>query len=286
MAVPACKVHPPIPAEWRCESCQGVFCSPCIKDLSVGKMRVAICTACGGRSIPLTPVEKGIPPRSFFPEVLNSFAYPFRKNGWSMLVVGTLFFAFLDWIASFLGILISVIVGGYLCSFALKIIACSANGEDEMPDWPDLSNLWDDIVWPLILVLLTLFLCMVPALAWEFGVSHQPDAIFWILIGAGMLYLPMGLIAVTLFHTLLALNPVLVIGSILKAPLPYGIAALVFVAVYAISLFGQTVLAGAVPYAGPAMAGFVSLYLLVVDMRILGMLYHTNSDRLGWFEKE
>jgi hypothetical protein len=272
MAAHACKVHPDILAEWQCEGCWGVFCSPCVKDLSVGKMRVAVCTACGERTIPLTPIEKGIPPRSFFPEVPGAFSYPFRKKGWIMLIVGTLFFTFMNLIP-FVGWLIA----GYLCSFAIKIIACSANGEDEMPDWPDLTNVWDDIILPLALLLLTLFLCLVPALAWGVGVSNQqPDAIFWILVGAGMLYLPMGLLAVALFHTLLALNPVLVIGSILKAPLSYGVAALAFIAVYAISLFGQTVLAEAVPYAGPALAGFVSLYLLIVAMRILGMFYHTN----------
>jgi hypothetical protein len=31
--------------------------------------------------------------------------------------------------------------------------------------------------------------------------------------------------------------------------------------------------------------GFAGLYLLTVDMRILGLLYLANKDRLGWFNR-
>jgi hypothetical protein len=29
--------------------------------------------------------------------------------------------------------------------------------------------------------------------------------------------------------------------------------------------------------------GFVALYFLTVEMRILGLLYYANQRRLGWF---
>lgn len=288
MPVPVCNVHSEAPADWRCEGCGRLGCGACVKDATVGKVHAGICGACGGRCVPLTPEEKGIPPRSFFAEVPKSFAYPLRRDGLIVLTAGTLFFGLLGWIASLslLGFIIDVLVAGYLCAYMLKIIACSANGDDDMPDWPDLSDLWDDILVPLLWAFFTLAFCQIPAVAYLIGVSHEADVLFWVLTGAGVLYLPMGLTAVALFHTVLALNPILIVGSILKAPLAYCVASLVFLVVYGISLAGQMVLAEALPLGGPILSGFVALYLMVVDMRILGMLYFTNARRLGWFARE
>jgi hypothetical protein len=31
------------------------------------------------------------------------------------------------------------------------------------------------------------------------------------------------------------------------------------------------------------LGGFVSFYLLIVEARILGLMYYTNRAKLGWF---
>ena len=39
-----------------------------------------------------------------------------------------------------------------------------------------------------------------------------------------------------------------------------------------------------VPLIGPLVAWAVCLYFVMVEMRILGLLYRTHARRLGWFE--
>jgi hypothetical protein len=37
-----------------------------------------------------------------------------------------------------------------------------------------------------------------------------------------------------------------------------------------------------VPFVPAVVMGFISLYLLVVEMRVLGLLFRTYRGRLGW----
>ena len=169
----------------------------------------------------------------------------------------------------------------------LKIIRSSASGEGELPDWPEFSNWWDDILRPFLLILGTVLFCMLPALAWFLlMIRGRADASAGLgllgLVAAGLLYLPMGLTAVALFNTAAALNPAVVVGSIARIPLQYLAACVMLLAILAI----RTVCGWAfeaVPLAGAAVFGFVSFYLLTVEMRVLGLLYHANRRKLDWF---
>jgi hypothetical protein len=38
-----------------------------------------------------------------------------------------------------------------------------------------------------------------------------------------------------------------------------------------------------VPFVGWFISGLFGLYLLTVEMRVLGLLYHTNHHKLRWF---
>ena len=45
---------------------------------------------------------------------------------------------------------------------------------------------------------------------------------------------------------------------------------------FAESTFGQ------IPYAGVIFSTGIALYFLMVDMRVLGLIFHANRERLGW----
>ena len=137
---------------------------------------------------------------------------------------------------------------------------------------------------PYGLVLGTALFSFSPAIIYALARS-MAEPIFTVLMIVGLFYLPMGLLAVAMFDSFAALNPALVMGAILRVPLQYITTCLLLVGVYILAGFLQDYLAESIPFVGAILSTFVFLYFLMVEMRILGLLYYANAKRLGWFER-
>lgn len=114
----------------------------------------------------------------------------------------------------------------------------------------------------------------------------------------GCLYFPMAFLAVAMKDTALAANPLVVVPAIFKVPLGYLVTSVFVIGIFALRQFGGA----AASYAGStghvtrhmstlfltfgirAVWSLISVYLLTVSMRILGLLYVTNKQKFGWFE--
>ena len=110
-----------------------------------------------------------------------------------------------------------------------------------------------------------------------------PQSLVYVFAAWFLVYLPMSLLAVSLFDSLKALNPFTIIGAIVKIPLRYLQGCVLFFLVY----YVNTSLAGyldAIPVLGFVIRVFFSFYMTMVAMRILGLIYHANAQKLGWFE--
>jgi hypothetical protein len=232
-------------------------------------------------------------PKSFFRELPRVFVYPLSKNGVFLLLGGAILYALVGFYSRFSFVflpLIMILTGlstGYLFAYMQRIIASSAQGEDELPDWPDLSEWWSDIVWPLLLLLGTCLVCFGPAWALlSYGDRTDPRVIWgvWTLLAGGAFYFPMALLAVATTDNFFALNPVVVIPSIVRVIGPYLVAcavlAVLLVARFAVEWLAVLV---RVPFVTALALSFASLYLLCIEMRILGLLFYCHRDRLGWF---
>jgi hypothetical protein len=225
--------------------------------------------------------------KGFFGELPGAFQYPFKKDGVLLLVAGTLFFAFLNFLARYaflLALPIMIFSGGYLASHLQAIITSTAQGEDELPKWPDFSDFWQDIVIPFFQMLATALLCFGPALILPIVAGEHP-VISALLFVLGALYFPMGVTAVSIAQSISGLNPLFIIASILKVPLQYLVTCLILGVVFAIHMVSDIYLPqifGRIPVITNVLTGFVSLYFLTVEMRILGLLYFTNRNKLQW----
>jgi len=79
-----------------------------------------------------------------------------------------------------------------------------------------------------------------------------------------------------------AINPAFIIPSILKVPLDYIIACVVLITIVGFRTAAEKFLTF-IPFIGSFIAGLLALYLLIVEARILGLIYYTNKERLNWF---
>jgi hypothetical protein len=227
--------------------------------------------------------------RSFFAQIPGSFAYPFNKSGVMMLIFGSIVFVVLEFLGSF-SFWLQMIGLAYLFAFMQKVIAHSAQGEDEIPPWPELSDIINDIILPCLMVVGCLVVSFGPALL-LFFLSRESPVLGVAAIaaaGVGALYLPMAFLAVAVSDSFLALSPHIVLPSIVRIFGPYLVAFLVIAALagirFAAGLGEAFIPDEQVPLriAATLAMGLVSLYILTVEMRILGLLFRSYRDRLGW----
>lgn len=288
-AVSACRNHPEKAAEAICSRCAAEFCADCVKTHRVGNQLLEFCPLCGGRCGPKGATSQSFArgEENFYSRLPSVFVAPFRGNGPIILIGGTIFFGLLN-IAGFLpfiGLFVSVFGAGYMAAYLLSVITTSARGDEELPTWPDFTDFWNDIIQPCLLLAGTMALCLGPAIAYRVYAAFWPDAPewpYWALLAAGGFYLPMALLGVALCDGLHGVNPLVGFRSIALVPGPYLVTCLVLGLLYGAGELGAR-LWSAVPIVGALVAGFVSLYLAVVQMRLLGTLYHANRDRLNWF---
>jgi hypothetical protein len=113
----------------------------------------------------------------------------------------------------------------------------------------------------------------------------------------GSLYFPMALLAVAMKDNVLAANPLVVIPAILRVPGEYLVVALLLTGIFALldlgdeysKQMGRVTLTTRrmdrlfTSFGVRALWSFASIYLLTVNMRILGLLYVTKKKKLGWF---
>jgi hypothetical protein len=298
--VAVCKFHPHASAEFRCPKCQRAFCSLCVSH----RQGRYFCRACGEECSRLEHVPvQAAPEESFFRLARGAFGYPLKGDGMVLLICGGFLFLLIDgatflarfaFIYGLLAMIFLTIFGtGYLTRYLQNIVTSSAHGDDKMPDWPELTDFSSEVTSPFFQFLGLVFFCFLPAILLTIYAAYGEGGAWlgWattasIIIGA--VYFPMAFTAVAMFGSLAAVNPLLIIPSILKIPKEYALTIVLFIGILILRWLAVKVLPEflGVPYILPAIiSNFFGLYLLAALMRILGLLCRKNKDELGWLSR-
>ena len=292
-----CKFHPASPAAWTCHKCRTYFCELCVTPRRTEVATLHFCRRCGSECAPVRfQVEQSVE-KVFFQLLPSAFKYALTGNGVILLVAGAVFFSLLEFIGSHAAIgpyggivpaLVGLFVTGYVFNYSKRIITSTVNGDATPPDWPDFGNWQEDIAAPLWQLLTLYVLCFGPAtiMRWWHPLGEAHAGMITLAVAAmGALLAPMGMLALAMFDSIGALNPIALVWSIARIPLHYLIAAAMFELVLAANLVvsGWLSSVSRIPIVPGLLSGFVSLYLLVTGMRILGLLYVSKQKELGWF---
>ena len=200
-----------------------------------------------------------------------------------MLVLGTIFLSVVSLLFKIpiLGWMFLGLTAAYLGAFLTKIIWSTALGGDEAPEWPEMARMWTSIFKPFVLVGIVAVLTGGPAAAW-YHFNPSVNGILLVLAAAGAFFFPMGLACTALTGSPLGLNPILWLATIVKVPGEYFLACAMFFMAAGLKAGGEA-LAIQIPYAGPVVGTFFLLYFLMVEMRILGLTFQANREKIGWF---
>jgi hypothetical protein len=294
-----CKSHPKIHARFACPQCHQAFCELCtVPQMVTAGVTQQTCRVCHVPLISLqvrieAPVKHG-----FFNQLPGAIVYPFRGTGLLVVIVATLLFAGLQAMSGWWNILLMAAATGYLFAYMQAIIHSTAAEDTKMPELPGMDGLFGSFFTLVGTVLMSFGPAIGLAVAKIFfDVEAISMTLIFIAAGLGCLYFPMALLAAAMKDTALAANPLIVLPSICKIPAEYIVAAVIMIAILGVRMLGGTMasIAGNVSmttrsesvmfasFALRAVWAFISVYLLTVNMRVLGLLYLTKQDKLNWY---
>lgn len=292
-----CKSHPKSPPNWHCPKCRKYYCHLCITTRPSHSGALHLCRACGGECQPVqTPQAADGGERGFFAHLPGAFIYPLRGTGVLTVIAATLVFAALGMVTGLFSIMMTMAAIGYLFLFVQNIIHCTAAGDDEMPSLPDFDGLFGAFFTLAGTVAFCFFLPIGLIIAKFFEVDIPTSAVI-ATIFLSLLYFPMAFLSVAMNDSAIAANPLVVIPAILKMPLQYLVTAILLCGVFGVRLLGDSLASAAgqatmtttdmsvmfMAFGVKVIWSFISIYLLTVGMRILGILYVTQKEKFGWF---
>lgn len=291
-----CKKHSETDALYYCMGCGGYFCQECVY-INEGNIAVPYtCRSCGGRCEKMarreSNVEAGQPEvssireiespttiTSFWAEFIPSFIYPFRKNGKWLVLIGSVFFAMLFALARMawlFGLPLLLILVSYLLEYMLTVLETSAYGSNEPPEFPGMNDWAEMIFGQFFLIILAGLVCFAPAVIYVFK-TQSIDAVFWALLLLGEFIYPMIFLIIAITGRFAAFNPLLIISSILKAPIQYIAIVAVFAGISYLRNLSQVSLMK-IPVLGFFIGEFITFYSMIVQMRLLGIFYRSNEQ--------
>lgn len=280
-----CRFHPKVTAGYFCTQCQRAYCSLCVAP----RGGASYCRGCGQACAQLDMASLADTPEevSFQAQIPGMFSYPFRGNGLWMMLTGSVVFALVEF-ASHFSIVAWVILMGYGALYCRGIIHSSALGESDGPAWPDLQgNMRAEVYGACLQVIGATLVSFLPSILLSLG-SDRNDTLAAAVLPAyvlGFLYLPMALLAVLMFDSVAAVNPMVVIPAILRIPGIYAGVTLLLLLLAGLKagiyLLLETALP--IPILPGLLASLVGFYFLTVSARMLGVLYHSQRHRIGWF---
>jgi tetratricopeptide (TPR) repeat protein len=230
-----------------------------------------------------------VDPIPFWKDLRWTFAYPLAKEGKITIFAGAFLFSMLHALPVVGVLLVLFFVYPFLTAYMLKIVRSAAEGERQMPGWPEATEALDSILLPSLRFLAALTVSFAPlilliAAGLPFSVSLSVRGIVFLsAFGLGAVYLPIALIAVAWYENgLAALNLPLLIRSLFIMKRDYLLALLFLAPTLLVGSILSNVVALPVPILGLFFYWTANLYLFTLQMNVIGNLYYVNADKLKW----
>lgn len=178
------------------------------------------------------------------------------------------------------GFFVMLVLASYTCWYLCQCIRESADGDSRAPDVLVNAPSLGDMGWQSLQMAVCLAFFVAPVIIY-YNYTERIDTISYLLLAYTALFFPIGLLVVVMHDTITALNPLLLIGSIIKTFFSYLKLVVLFYAVgYLIFICSK--LSSNLPSIFGFVVEAVFIYLLMVMAYLLGRFYWLNKDRLNW----
>ena len=220
------------------------------------------------------------------PWLIDVLSYPANASGLTILgiviIIPFLINLMADLVGPFWpfitypGIFIKIVIALYAFWYFIECIRDSAEGGIRAPETiattPALGEMF--LAWLKIIAVLGFFAA--PAVVYYNMTEQHNMLILYSLVIYGIIFTPLALLAVIMFDTFSALNPILLIGSMLSTVFQYGALILLLTAIvylnYAIMQYIQA----------PFFLNLIRFYLSMVTAHLIGRFFWRYQDKLRW----
>ncbi len=293
-----CAQHLEANALYECDGCKRRLCSECI----VSGHALLFCKVCGERALPLegTPVRAGSSTREVQrlaalhqPYSLGqALAYPFRGLGKFLFVAALVCKGGVEVMLRYgSGCFRFVLAAGFwslMIGLQLKIARTSAEGQTELPDWPDYFS-WGERFHDILVYLILMLWQLGPTALYAFVFRAQiftaePSLLFWVGFALlGWIGIATGAMALGSVGQFMPDN-VLRIDRHVRAFRACGRDAVIYTNI----LFGLGAAVwlarlglGQVPLAGSVIGGILGTHWLFVSAHFAGLIFRRHADAVA-----
>lgn len=181
----------------------------------------------------------------------------------------------------------NILIGLYMLWYFTECVRDSAKGGTRAPEAFATAGVGE--IWEQAQHIIGCYLIMLGPVFFYHLFVNRTDIVFWLLLGYGVLFFPMGLLSCVMFDSIRGLNPILLIGSIVSTLLQYcGLVLLVSGIV--LSFKALTIIRGRFEPGqitiGTSILRVVFpcllLYMVFVVAHLLGHFYWLYQDKLNW----
>ena len=226
---------------------------------------------------PPEPVERSM--------LVDTLTYPVRSGGLLMIAIGAGFSILMSIgaLGGILGVVAFAFGGGFFASYYLDIINTTVNGSDDVPDWPSISDFMDDIVSPLLKTMGVSLICGLPLLLTLLLDKASPlkEPCEVVSVAFMVFYFPMATLGLVLHGHLGGCLPHRVLPAIFRSLPAYLLVVVMFAVLLFLSSLSETI-GSKVPFVGAVLTAAPTLYLLMAQGRLIGLLYRSKREQIGW----
>ncbi len=291
-----CVQHPEVVAAYRCDGCDKLLCTECIEESHA----LFLCRFCGERAMPLfagqaTSVKDLKKQRVLTApySLKEALTYPLRGSGLAVyiatLVVLAFFFVLkLSPVAGCTVYLYSLGFMGMIIGLQFKIVRTTAEGENDLPNWPNFTDVWTLV--QDILTWLVIHSFVYGAVIWFAieGVSRgalafEPRLEFWLafalVLWLSTAFMVMAYGAVGNYRRL----KVFEFHNHVKGFITGGADAIKITNIVyagALAVFCVRFLLEAVPIVGQALSGMLWLYWVFLVPHLSGLLFRWHTEKM------
>ncbi len=287
-----CVEHPDAAALYLCDGCEKHLCEECIEE----SYALFLCRLCGERAMPLHAEQpasvKELKKRRAVDKpysLKEALAYPFRGSGVYMFAA-TLIASGILYVVTFmpgcLGLALRVGFWGLIVGLQFRIVRSTAEGENELPDWPDYTDVgkmfWDVLTWNIIhfvIVAGVVWFMISGALQGGFKPRIDFSIAIALVLWLSAAFMVMAYGAVGNYRRL----KVFEVHNHVRGYLAAGADAVKITNL----VFGLGILAfllqgflEAIPFAGAALSSIVGVYWLFMVPHLAGLLFRRNIDTM------
>ena len=171
-----------------------------------------------------------------------------------------------------------MVISAYTFWYFGNCIIESAAGQTRAPDVLVDAPSLEDIGFRFVRILLCIVFFIAPPVIY-YGYTRQADIILYVLLAYTAFFSPIGLLSVVLHDRIAALNPILLIRSVLKTFFSYMKLVILFYIAGCLFFFVSRI---SLRFLLNIVINAASIYLFIILGHILGRYYWQNQEKLDW----